>query len=832
MDRTQLRRERWIRIAACLLTLGILFVVYRLHQMAPFGDASLAREDADIQYLQFYSYLKDVFAGKQDLKYSLTIGLGLSGVPILNYYLQSPFNLLLVFFSRTQLHSFFDITAALKLGLASMTFAYYLQRRFAGRLPHPAVLALSLCYSLMQYSLAQSSNLMWLDGIYLLPLILLGVYDLTHRGRIGLLAGAFALNLIFNWYIAAVNALFSLMVLILELLFREERGPDAPGGGTAFFRWCRAGVRSLLLAAFSFLPMVLYLTRGKGAALDVHLQWDAFLGNALNTLSNYRIWSICQPGTVTWYCGGIALFGLLLFLLVPGISRKKKCAGLIAVLFLNLCYYWQPLFRVFSLMKEPMGHWCRYSYLGSALLLMLTGHALTALMDRDRRWLPVLPAAVLASLALAVTNLMGPGADFARAAVTIGFLLLAALAVPAMDRKRLGWILPCVLLAEMGLNAWGLAGFYGTSGVEQYNRYMTEQGEQIRTIQTSDSDLYRITQTSVRRYEENGRTAAFDEGMALGYASNTAYHSVPDNRHLTMLDALGYRTEAGCMNIVNTTILPADSLLGVKYILSSVPVPGLTLREDLPAANGKRVYENPDAFPMAFVTDASSATGGSSDPFQNANAMIRALTGVEEDVFLPADSRNVPTEQGISVTVSGRGDMPVLYGAFPETGDGEHTILFPDGSRVTTGAWLSPEVLMLSSDGSDTSFLLEGTDAPSMLLYRLDPGALQRAAARTRERSGTLTKTGAGRFAVTAQAEEGDHLYLSIPYSPDFRVRINGETTKASPAGEDNAMMLLPLKAGENTVELSYRVPGLLPGIAVTLLEALILLVIRRRKKT
>ena len=41
MDKTQLRRERWIRILACLLTLGILFVVYRMHQMAPFGDASL-----------------------------------------------------------------------------------------------------------------------------------------------------------------------------------------------------------------------------------------------------------------------------------------------------------------------------------------------------------------------------------------------------------------------------------------------------------------------------------------------------------------------------------------------------------------------------------------------------------------------------------------------------------------------------------------------------------------------------------------------------------------------------------------------------------------------
>ena len=247
MDKTQLRRERWIRILACLLTLGILFVVYRMHQMAPFGDASLAREDADIQYLQFYSYLKDVFAGKQDLKYSLTIGLGLGGVPILNYYLQSPFNLLLVFFSKTQLHSFFDISVALKLGLAAMTFAFYLQRRFSGRLPHPAVLALALCYGLMQYTIAQSSNLMWLDGIYLLPLILLGVYEVTERGSPGLLAGAFALNLIFNWYIAAVNALFSFLVLVMELLFREKSTPDVPGAGKVFFQWCRAGLRSLLL---------------------------------------------------------------------------------------------------------------------------------------------------------------------------------------------------------------------------------------------------------------------------------------------------------------------------------------------------------------------------------------------------------------------------------------------------------------------------------------------------------------------------------------------------------------------------------------------------------
>ena len=832
MDKTQLRRERWIRILACLLTLGILFVVYRMHQMAPFGDASLAREDADIQYLQFYSYLKDVFAGKQDLKYSLTIGLGLGGVPILNYYLPSPFNLLLVFFSKTQLHSFFDITVALKLGLAAMTFAFYLQRRFSGRLPHPAVLALALCYGLMQYTIAQSSNLMWLDGIYLLPLILLGVYEVTERGSPGLLAGAFALNLIFNWYIAAVNALFSFLILVMELLFREKSTPDVPGAGKVFFQWCRAGLRSLLLAAFSFLPIVIYLTRGKGAALDVHLQWDVFLGNAMETLRNYRIWSICQPGTVTWYCGGIALFGLLLFLLVPGISRRKRCAGALAVLFLNLCYYWQPLFRVFSLMKEPMGHWCRYSYLGSTLLLILTGHAFLALLNRKRRWLPVLSAAVLASLALAVTNLGPANTDWHRAALTVGFLCAAALAVSVMDRKGLGWVLSGILMAEMGLNAWGLTGFYAADGVAEYNRYVTEQTDQIERITSADPDLYRIAQTSVRRYEDNGRTASFDEGMAFGYASNTAYHSVPDNRQLNMLDALGYRTEAACMNIVNTTILPADSLLGVRYILSSVPLPGLTAREDLPEANGKRVYENPWVFPMAFVTAASSVSGGSEDPFQNANTMIRALTGIEEDVFVPADRMVVPAEEGRTVTVPGREEMPVLYGAFPNLDEKERTVIFRDGSRVTIGGWLSPKVLMLSTDGAETEFRLEGKEDSALLLYRMDPAALQRAAGIARDHSGTLKQTGDGAFTVTAGAEEGENLYLNVPYSEDFQVRINGEKVQAAPAGTDNAMMLIPLKEGENTVELSCRIPGLLPGILLTLLELVFLLGIRRRKKS
>lgn len=838
MEQSNIRRERLVRLTAGLLTLLILFAVYYLRKLAPFGDGSLAREDANIQYLQFFAYLKDVLAGKQSLRYSLTIGLGLGGVPILNYYLQSPFNLLVLFFSKSQLPAFLDITVALKLALGAALFTWYLQERFRHALRPALVLSLALCYGLMQYGIAQSSNLMWLDGVYLLPLILLGIYRIVREGRPGLLAGAFAVNLIFNWYIAAVNALFSLGILLLELAFREESG-KGPSFGGALLQWVRAGIRSLLLSAVSFLPMVLYLLRGKGASWDAPVQWGTLLGDPLETLRSFRIWSICQPGSVTWYCGSIALMGLILFLVIPGISKKKKCAGLLAVLVMNLCYYWQPLFHLFSLLQEPMGHWCRYSYLGSALLLILSAHALMALQERREQgqsgfW-PVALSAGITALMLILFNLGHMTMDRDRALLTTAFLLASALGIlaagPGMKHRTLAWILPVIVTAELSCNAWGLAGFYASPDGAEYRTYVTEQSRQIDALQSADPGIYRIAQTSVRRVEENGRTAAFDEGMAFGYDSNAAYHSVPDNRQLRMMDALGYPTEAGCMNIVNTTILPADSLLGVKYILSSVPLPGLILREDLPEANGKRVYENPDAFPMAFLTSAASVEGGTEDPFQNANAMIRALTGITEDVFLPASYRTAVTDNGVSVSIDGNEAMPILYAAFPDRGEEERGVAINGLSTVTVGGWLSPEVLMLSSDGAQTELILEEETDPGILLYRMNGAALRQASETARQNRAELTSGGGGSFTVTASAKDGEALYLNIPWSPDFSVTVNGEKTSAFPAGTDNAMMRIPLTEGENTVSLKYHIPGLLPGLLLTVLTALALMLRAWRKK-
>ena len=830
-----LRQQRIIRLAALIGTIGTLFILFWTLKMAPFGNSSLAREDANIQYLAFFSYLKDVFRGENSLWYSLSIGLGGSGVPLASYYLSSPFNLLLFLFPKTELHSFVDITVALKLGVCAWTFCYYLQKRFP-QLDGAKTLALSFCFALMQYNIAQSSNLMWLDGIYMLPLILLGVYRLVSEGRIGPLAAAFAVCLILNWYIAAINALFSVGMLILEWIWEEKREPFFK----TLLRFIRAGIRSLLISAWVVVPTVAAQLRGKGSTTDwtgLSLGW---LGNMADTLRNYRIWSINLPGAVTWFCGGLALLGTVAFFFSRQIPVKKKISGGAALIMLNLCYYWIPLFILFSLGKEPQGHWCRYAYLGSTLLLFLTAEALQSFHTvNEKPWKSVLLAAVTAVAVLVILNWNGERTDQNRLLITLAFLVVAAALLILSGRERKGtkvWValLPILMILEMGWNASGLMRFYASPDVEEYREYVMDQTDRIDAITQSDPSVYRIGQTSYRRKEENGLTACFDESMAYGFASNTGYTSYSDASQLDFLNSLGYRTEAESMNIADTAILPADSLLGVRYILSEYDIPGLELMDEPAVTDNKKIYRNPYAFPMAFTTQNMGTDMEGEDPFQYQNRLIRELTGIEEDVFVPAEWSVEQGEDTRTYTVRKSREDSLLYGSLPWEGEQDWMLTAGDSVPTHYACWLSPSVFYIPAQDASAVVEVRGEvvqDIQSPYFYEMRPEVLQRAASVANERSASLEKAGGRSFVVSCSSEQEGFLYINIPYSADWTIRVNGEIQKAESYGGKDPMVTVPVNVGENLVEMSYHVKGLWLGILITMAECLLLIVFFRKRK-
>ena len=70
-----------------IITLLIILCIYALNGFAPFGTKTLAVMDANIQYIDFFSYLKDVIAGKNSITYSFGKTLGGSNLAVFSYYL-------------------------------------------------------------------------------------------------------------------------------------------------------------------------------------------------------------------------------------------------------------------------------------------------------------------------------------------------------------------------------------------------------------------------------------------------------------------------------------------------------------------------------------------------------------------------------------------------------------------------------------------------------------------------------------------------------------------------------------------------------------------------
>ena len=42
----------------------------------------------------------------------------------------------------------------------------------------------SISYGFMQYNIAQSNNILWLDGVYMLPIILAGIETVFRKNKI------------------------------------------------------------------------------------------------------------------------------------------------------------------------------------------------------------------------------------------------------------------------------------------------------------------------------------------------------------------------------------------------------------------------------------------------------------------------------------------------------------------------------------------------------------------------------------------------------------------------------------------------------------------------
>ena len=841
----------WYLIIPPILTFLIILTIYRYAGYAPFGNASLAAMDANIQYLDFFSYFKDVLAGDNNLFYTFSKTLGGSNIAVFSYYLSSPFSLLIVFFDKEDIHIFFYLAIALKLSLAAATFAIYMKIRFKQN--HKNVLSklihflLPVSYALSQYSVAQGSNIMWLDGVYMLPLILAAIYKLLHGKYTWQVSICVALSILFNWYTAGINCLYSGIYFIIELgLIWEEYRNQGVILNIKYYiyklwKYIYSMFIGVLIGGFLFFPTIIALRNSSRGSLEFRRLLDiSFIGEIPSAITKYSIGALSENGSVSLFCGSIALIGCIGAFFSKGISRQQK---LILGCFLGttiLLFYWQPLWIIFSLFKDASSYWYRYSYVGIFTILFIA--SIFFRQEDVRQDIAVLCKAVTGFVFLqTLLNYVRPTVDvqllYKTVCILCIILCVIAILVCYTSQRRivnhfcrsLNTLIIACTVCELSYNMYLLVRYYSVTDVPQYQSYVKEEEQQIAALKKYDSQaIFRITQTSTRNMQENGLTANYNESLAYNYWSISGYTSSPDDIQRNFLDRLGYRINGDNMCIVNTSILGADSLLGVRYVLSMYPINGLEKIVDLSAACDKVIYKNPFALPFAFkYTNAHFNTNwvdANENPFEYQNYLYSQLLDEKINLYIPLEYKmhRDDTQQSVIYQLKLPDGNYAMYGNLPWNWEVNATLNINYQLQTSYSQWLSPSVFYIPTRVGEQNAIvsltakdLNGLSYGREQFYALDLDELKRIAQVLSSRTANAIEIQNGHVSLRVQSDGMEKLYLSVPYDKGWKISLNNHSVK--PELFANCMYSIPLETGINEIKMTYSVPGLNVGIISTI---------------
>ena len=822
-----------------LVVFGIMMVLYRVFSYAPFGENNLAWTDANFQYVDFFCYFKDVLSGKNNIGYTFGKTLGGNNIAVFSYYLSSPFNFLVVFFDKTEMMSFLDLVIALKLGTAAVTFSVFLRGHFQNRMRVEIVALLSVSYALSQYSIAQSSNVMWLDGVYMLPLILLGIYKLVRQQKMILLSATVGLSILFNWYSGGINCLFSVLWFLFELicfivdLEGETLKKKLQRSLITSLKYIIAMFLGVLLSACLFLPTIFALQGGR-AGVDWFLLDNTLTGSVWSVIQGNTLGAVSASGQVSLFCGSAAVIGCIGFFLLKSVPVRNKVVVGIMLFVTMMLFYWQPFFAVFSLFKSATSYWYRYSYVGILLILFIAAWFYREC--RKKIVYTVIIATLVFSVLLIALHDIHPMYSNKRTYATVFLLCIIAISLiwyMKSKNKRFRYISAVVLFvfvaAEMMCNAKLLMDVYSNQNGKDYATYVEQEQKQIAEIQKMDDGNYRISQTSTRSQQANGIITNYNEAIVYNYWSISGYTSDPDNIQREFLDKLGYRINGDNLCVVNTSIVSADTLLGVKYVLSGYPIDGLELVSNTGIYNGKRVYQNPFCLPLAFSYPGSKMNSDTAENhFEYQNLLYSQLTGDDVDIYSPLDYRCIEDKNGYTYQVSVPEGNYAVYGNLV-WGNETNALLKVNGIYETAYAqWLSPSVFYIPTKNDENEITVqlyskEHLSVKDVQFYVLDLNKLKEISQKVKQNSADTLKMENGYLSCKINGSSGENAYISVPYDEGWTILLNGK--EIEPELFADCMISIPLEEGTNEIEMTYHVAGIETGIILTLLSILVLTV-------
>ena len=860
--------QRKKRILLSLLSFFIpvvcMLIAYAFLGIFPFGEKSILTVDLNGQYISFFSYYKEILKGNADIFYTFSKSLGGDMAGLFAYYLASPLNILFVFFPTDRLPDAVLLLTLIKVGLSGLTMNYLLSRTLSrrGQAPRFITLVFSLSYALMAYNVVYQQNIMWLDGVILLPLVIASIDKIFEGKHIFSYSILLGLAIITNYYIGFMLCIFSVMYFAFRLVasvnWKEE----------GWFRTCfrhawRFAAGSLLaggLSAFILLPALASLSGGKAdfslsaLTFDTNfnlykLIFQAFIGDFY--------WASLSAGLPNLYCGGLIFVGLFLYYVTKKAPLKEKIASALVLLSLIGSFYINAFNLIWHGFNPPVSFIFRYSFLFSFFVIFLAFQgSLSAKRETGTKpWLlPCIAWGIYLIMAVAVSFMMensplDPGKI--GLSVLIVSLLCALVWLYRKGKRRLAYLALALILVINGtditLNAVLCLQKLPYQPRTEYMEYVHDVSGVIDRIEAEDDSFYRLEKT----FQRTNNDSSLFNYRGLSHFSSSEKADTKD-----FLGRMGFRNYQIWSYYNTGSTIAVDSLLGVKYVLSKPLVH--SQYDELFTENGITAYENPYALPLGFMVnsdiretdlmsdanlfnlqnslfaDATRKAGSDENRYdwifereKNVKFTLRNLKkDAEGNGYTVVDPEK---EAYVEFTLKSAKNSPLYF--YLPTITTRPADMYVNGELLGTyfdvyfygivplGEYKKGETVTIRLVPMEGKINFDGKG----LFYYQNMGVFEKYINDLRSLPFDPESADSSHYfkgAVTAKSGR-DCLLLSIPYEESWRILIDGEPAK----GEQvlGALTLVEVPEGTHEIELFFVPKGFLPGAIITLSCALLI---------
>lgn len=358
-------------------------IIFKKKEISPFGGNDLLSIDLWGQYFPMYRKF-GLDHGFSEAMYNWSGALGFNNWVQNAFYTRSifliPFGLVPLEHSIT----YIDIVCLLRFGLGALACQLFFEYKF--RSSSPIIMAASIGYGLCSYSTAFIMQFMWTDGLFLAPLVLLGL-EMVMRGRSPLLyTFMLALTIYTNFYTGFGVCLFTGFYFLAEWITREHTDADGKSlrglanikaRGKMLGRFLLYSLLGGIMTAFVLLPTVKGLGNSESAnegRLDFSQWYHTLAENVSSMLPT-------TSASLEYGVANIAV-GLFAFILIPlyfmntRIKFKEKLCtgGFLFLLYAGLNYNpmdW--LFNGFHFPNQLPGRW---SFLFSFAIVIIAANGI------------------------------------------------------------------------------------------------------------------------------------------------------------------------------------------------------------------------------------------------------------------------------------------------------------------------------------------------------------------------------------------------------------------------------------------------------------------------